>query len=40
MFVVKTFAHNLNEELSVMINLIHQATWIANVFRIKQNMKF
>jgi hypothetical protein len=40
MFVVKTFAHNLNKKLSVMINLIRQATWIANLFRIKQNIKF
>jgi hypothetical protein len=23
-----------------MINLIRQATWIANLFRIKQNIKF
>jgi hypothetical protein len=32
MFVVK--------KENVMINLICQATWIANLFRIKQNIKF
>jgi hypothetical protein len=36
---ILTFAHNLNKE-SVMINFIRQATWIANLFRIKQNLKF
>jgi hypothetical protein len=39
MFVVKTFAHNLNKE-KVLINLIRQAAWIANFFGIKQNIKF
>jgi hypothetical protein len=39
--VILTFAHNLNKEkVSFMINLIRQATWIANLFRIKQNIKF
>jgi hypothetical protein len=36
---ILTFAHNLNKE-SAMINFIRQATWIANLFRIKQNLKF
>jgi hypothetical protein len=30
-----TFAHNLNIEK---VSLIRQGTWIANLFRIKQNM--
>jgi hypothetical protein len=43
MFVVTTFAHNLvcapnlNKEK---MSCIRQATWIANLFQIKQNIKF